>query len=194
MSDEQPALSVDANYDDPSGVYVGGSVVAGAPLDEDPEVLQAIEYAGYARRLSPDVSVDVGATNTSYTGYYRGSPATQYQEVYAGVSLGLLGAYVYYAPDYFGQGDSTLYAELKAAFRPAPNWRLNGRVGLLNKIGGPRTEQDQGPQYDLSIGISREFKGGDLHAAWTYMGPHPDFRDYRPLSRGALVVGATWFF
>ena len=30
MSDEQPALSVDANYDDPSGVYVGGSVVAGA--------------------------------------------------------------------------------------------------------------------------------------------------------------------
>lgn len=195
LSGERPTLSINLNYDDASGVYAGLSGLAVATARMGPQWLGSVAYVGYsARRDGGRFALDVGLSNTNVNNYSFGRHAYDYMEVYGGVITDHLAAHAYVSPNYDGQAERTLYTDLDAAFRPAPQWRLFGHVGALTpitpRLDGIKTRE----QYDLRAGVSTQYKHCELHLAWSLAGPAPAYADWRGRSRSALVLGAAYDF
>lgn len=161
ISDGEPAASLSVSYDDPSGVYLGGSTV-GTIRDGEAELLGIQGNLGYAVRLSPAVSIDGGISRTQYFYGYGTSRNYDFTEVYLGLALPDVSARVSYSPDYYRNDTPTIYAELDSGFEPAPDWFLSAHVGALTYLDRrpfylPRT------RYDWRLGASRQFGRYGLH-------------------------------
>jgi uncharacterized protein (TIGR02001 family) len=161
ISDEEPSASLSLSYDDRSGAYVGGSVI-GSIYHGEPAVLGVQASAGYATRIAPTLSLDVGVSKTQYFNAYGTRWNYGYTEVYAGLALPPLSARLSYSPDYYRNDMDTLYAEVAGGFEPAPDWLLSAHAGLLSHLGDP-------PAYlpdqvvDWRIGGSRQFGPWGVH-------------------------------
>jgi uncharacterized protein (TIGR02001 family) len=191
LSDERPVVSLDLAADFNNGVYVGASALGVWTAHYGFEALGAQEYAGYARRLGPELTADVGVTNANYTEYYAGGRATGYQELYVGLSGHGLTGRVFYAPDYFGQGYATVYGELSGVVRPHPGWRLSGHVGVLSRADGEDAERHRA-RLDWRLAVAREIKALTVEAAFTGA-THDDERE-RPHQDATAVIGLSWAF
>jgi hypothetical protein len=101
---------------------------------------------------------------------------------------------LHYSPDYFGQGASTLYADLDGAYRPSRRWRLFGHVGVLTPIAVRTSYGSYRERYDLRAGAAAEFTRGEVQLALTSTGPGPAYPEGHSQDRAALVVAATFFF
>lgn len=176
---------LDLAYDAASGVYggVAGQVVATAHNGLQPLTIR--EYLGFARRLDAGPTVDFGLTHASYSEYYGGrGGATQYGEVYAGVTARRVTARLSYSPSYFGSHVRTLYGEVDSALQPARNWRLSAHAGFLTRVGGEPLPPGRRPtQFDWRLGVTRAIRAFQVELAWSGAGPDAAYG-----SRSGLVL------
>jgi uncharacterized protein (TIGR02001 family) len=161
VSDEEPSASVSLSYDDPSGAYVGASLV-GTTYEGDPVLLGIQGSAGYATRIGPMLSLDAGVSKTQYFYGYGTTRNYDYTEVYLGLALPMVSARLSYSPDYYRHDKETLYAEVETGISPATDWFLSAHAGMLTYLGDPPVYRpDQ--TFDWRLGATRQFGPWGLH-------------------------------
>lgn len=203
MSDGQPAASLSAAYDHPSGFYAGGTAI-GSIRNGNPELLSVQGNVGYAVRLTPDLSWDAGLYQAEYFShyavgeahYYSGSSygVTQthhYTELYAGLTKGALTTRVSFSPNYFNEDNPTLYAEVEGGIEPAPSWFVSAHAGTLSYL---KRQPDHSPRqrYDWRFGVSRQFGNAGIHLDLS--GSIDESRAGTHGKRTAVVLSATQAF
>lgn len=163
LSDGDPAAQLALNWDGPGGVYAG-TLASGVRLAGDAGMraqLQLLPYLGYARRLRPGLSWDVGADYAAFTG----DRGYDYAEAYAGLAGERLGLRLHYAHRYFGEGPPVLYAEGNGSLPLSPRLRLLGHLGVLRRNGGNGRYGGEAPsryRYDASAGAGLTLGAYDL--------------------------------
>jgi uncharacterized protein (TIGR02001 family) len=194
LSDGQPTLSLSVSYDHESGLYGGLTAVAVATERSGPQALGYVAYLGYAHRLDPTASWDVGVTNSDVSVYVHRKYSYNYTELYAGFTKGSISLHLYYSPNYFFEDTSTLYVDLDGAFHPIKAWRLFGHLGVLAPLGAPPPASPAGAQVDLRAGLAREFRRVELSLAWSAAAPSPVYPAIYRQPRNAIILSATYFF
>lgn len=193
LSDHRPALSLAAAYDDPSGLYAGGQVIAHNPEGGEPRVLGHTEYVGYAARFGDGATAwDVGVANVDMSLYGPRKRPLEYRQVYVGLARDALSARLSYSPNYPRHGLSSAYLDLNAAVRPAEDWRLAGHLGVMQRLGGAEARDGKAPRYDVRLSLARTLERAEVLVAWTAVTPRP-----RPLNRrtaSGFSVAASYFF
>ena len=193
LSAGRPTAALNLAYDDPSGLYLNGSLI-GFHRRDGPDLLGYQANIGYARRLGPIVSVDAGLVHSQYRfPYYGRTRSRSYTEAYVAAHVRDFTARVFYSPHYFRDGVSTVYGEVEAAYQPSPNWRLNAHAGVLTYLATP-AYFDSRTSYDWRLSASRQFGAAEVHAAVSGGGPGEDYYDGRAHDRTALTVGASLNF
>ncbi len=183
------------SYDASSGFYASAFAVGALEEGSDhPVLLGAIGNVGYAKRLSPGLSIDGGVVDSEYPNRLGGYGATRYTELYLGLLTHNLSTRLYYSPNYYTPGQHTLYGEVDGSIRLPAEFHLNGHIGLLGYLRTPEGRTSRGTQYDWRIGLSRQLGPFDLHAAVSGGGPGDDYYDRIYHSRTALTAGIGWRF
>ena len=191
LSNDRPTATAQVTYDDPSGAYAGASALA--ELGYGGRFLGLIANAGYAKRLNERVTLDAGLLRSQIRSAVPYTPGYKYTEVYAGAYVGPVAARVYYSPDYRTPGLSTIYGEMEAGFEPAPNWRLNGHVGILTYLNTKGFHRGGATHQDWRVGVSRQFGSFEIHSALS--GGHPyEYQGARVHKKVAATVGANFNF
>lgn len=193
FSDGNPVLSLNLTYDHISGVYAGVSATAVATDHIGPEMLGDVVYLGYAGRLSPETSWDVGVSNSNVSVYPDIAYRYNYTELYAGITRNNISTHLYYSPRYLG-GAATLYGEVNGSWKLSRRWRLLAHVGALTSLGGGSLTYAGRAQFDGRLGVARAFGRCEVRVAWTTTSSTPDFPEGYRQSRNALVVGAAYSF
>lgn len=191
LSNGEPVATADLSYDWSSGFYAGASAIGVATDDAGVQLLGSQQFVGYARRIGPGSSLDVGIINSAYSHHFSGGYNADYTELYAGVISSHISAHVRYSPNYFRRSVSIVYADLDGVVEPLATVRLNAHAGLLDQTSGPLTTHQTRTHFDWSLGISKIFGRLDLHVAWTGASPQQDYYDGRRHGRTALLAGAT---
>jgi uncharacterized protein (TIGR02001 family) len=194
LSDGNPVLSLNFTYDHASGVYAGISATAVATDHTGIEMLGDVVYLGYAGRLSPETSWDVGVSNSNVSVYPDIAYRYNYTELYAGITRNNISAHLYYSPRYLGGGARTLYGEVNGTWKLASRWRLFAHAGVLTSLGGGNLTYAGSTQFDGRLGLAREFGRCEVRVAWTTTSSAPDFPEGHRQSRNAVVAGAAYNF
>lgn len=193
LTDRRPALSLGVAYDGASGLYAGGQVIAHNPEGGEPRILGHTEYVGYAARFGDGSAAwDVGVANVDMSLYGAAKRPLEYRQVYVGLARDALSARLSYSPNYPRHGLSSTYLDLNAAVRPAPDWRLAGHMGVMQRLGGDTARDGKAPRYDVRLSLARTFERAELLVAWTAVTPRP-----RPLNErtaSGFSVAASYFF
>ena len=164
LTSGKPAAQLSATYDDPHGWYAGGTLSAVlASCWQDCGGLQSIVYAGYATQHASGVAWDAGGDFWfSVTGNdYR------FGEAHLGASYRDTSARVYYAPDYFGQSVSAVYAELNQALPLGSRARLLGHIGWLHTSSSPYGVPSA-TRADVLLGASIDVEFFELQLTWQH--------------------------
>jgi uncharacterized protein (TIGR02001 family) len=195
LSQGRPTMALDLSYDHPSGLYVDVVVSGVLTRHSGPELLAVQENLGFARQIRPNLSIDLGVTNSDYTKYYNGFRTAHYQEYYAGIITKRISAHLHYSPKYFGLKDyPTLYGDIDGAVPLTDKWRLTGHVGVLQQVGGRTLGLTGRTHYDYRVGAAVRLGAFDLLVEWTGGGPGKTYYNHRFHSKNALVVGASLTF
>lgn len=194
VSDREPVAILSLSYDHPSGFYLSGTAIGSLAFSGARLPLGTIEEVGYARRLAPTLSIDGGVTRSDFSQLYGYRAHYGYTQAYVGLIGKFVSGHVYYSPDYYRRGVSTLYGEVDGTIEWVAKVRLNAHLGYLDYLHAPSAYGPEQDQYDWRIGASRPFGPFDVHAAVTGGGPGPDYDYGRLRSKTALVVGASWTF
>lgn len=177
-------------YDDASGIYGGVSLSAVAARSEGVRFFDAQEYAGFAKRISPRLTLDLGVLNVDY-GRYASVGTGGYTEAYAGLIGHRLSGHLHLSPNYFGSGVATVYATVDDALFVRGAWSVNGHAGLFFWVAGGRPVGAPAVHYDWALAINRAVGPMRLHVGWVQGGPNRDFYAGRERPRGAAVAGVT---
>lgn len=151
LSRDRPVARADVGYDDSSGAYAGAFASSVKFADFGGLRVETLGYGGYARSVGPGASVDAGATYAEFPG----RPDYDYLEVHAGFTIDDLSTSIYYAPNYFGQGARTVYAELNLAHAAGERLRILAHAGHL--LAWPRpgaTGATRRGQTDFQLGAA----------------------------------------
>lgn len=192
LSARRPVAIASVSYDQPSGLYLNGSAVGTINLQDSPALLGLTENAGYARRLTPLVSIDGGVSYTELFQRYGVDGSAQYGEVYAGFATHGMAAQIYYSPNYLSPSASILYEDWEGAVSGPADLSFGAHLGALEYVHSP-----YGPeavQYDWRLTVSRPIKAVVLRIGISGGGPDPDYYDLRPHAKTALIAGASWAF
>jgi uncharacterized protein (TIGR02001 family) len=197
LSDHRPVLMLDLSTEQPVGVYANGSAIGALGAHDEAYWLGWIANAGYARRVVPQVSLDAGVTHFEYREPDARYGSVHYTEAYVGLLTRHLSTHLYYSPDYFTRGASTVYGEVNGGVTAPAQLRLNAHVGYLDYLTQPYPSwRPRMPnQFDWRVGVARRLGPIDLHAAVS--GGIADYTPQGPqqLRIGtALVAGASWSF
>ena len=193
LSDGQPDVRLSVAWDHDSGVFAGASAT-GVEFTRGRHAVHWLGYAGVVKRLTPELSAELGVTGSTFSGDAR----YDYSEVFIGLSGERWSLRAYYAPDYFGFRQATAYVELdanapRAPF--APRWRVFGHVGALTAVSAPTDDGRDRMRTDVRIGIGfSALPSVDVQLAWvsaTRGGPY--VVDYGA-RRSTWVLGATASF
>ncbi|WP_436805964.1 TorF family putative porin [Sphingomonas sp. DT-51] len=144
-SDGRPVATAALSLDDRSGLYGGVSVTAGGVRDEGIRLLRSVQYVGYARRVAPSVSVDVGAVRRAYDRYATIEYGRSFAELYAGLVGRRLSAHIFHAPNYDGWGHDASYAQVEGTLLE------HGRVTLSLHLGGLRPPRIEGLARAMTV-------------------------------------------
>jgi hypothetical protein len=192
LSARRPVAIAAVSYDQASGLYLNGSAVGTINLHDSAALLGLVENAGYARRLTPLLSVDGGVSYTELFERYGVNGRAQYGEIYAGFATRGMSAHIYYSPNYLSPGASILYEDWEGAVSGPAQLSFGAHLGALeyahSPYGHPAT------QYDWRLTVSRPIKGVVLRVGISGGGPGPDYYDLRPHPKTALIAGASWAF
>jgi uncharacterized protein (TIGR02001 family) len=181
-----PVAWLDLSYDLTSGAYAG---VSGSVLAEGSGVHgHALElYGGYARKISPALTLDLGAVHSTFSHYAALPGGRSYTEVYAGLSGKRLSGRLSVSPRYL-TGYATAYAEVNASAPVGGGFSLEGHAGLLKALSGGYGED---PDLDWRAGVTRRVHGFSLRADWVGGTPGRESYDDRTHKRSAIVVGIS---
>lgn len=188
------AITTGVSYDHSSGAYLGASATTGDTRRFGVRFLGHTEYIGYAARLTPRLSWEIGGSNTQVYSNVLNPFSGRYREVYAGLSTEQVSARLSYSPSFFARGAGALYLDLNGAVRPAKGLRVFGHAGLLMPVGSRNPAVLPQSRYDLRFGAAAEFKRTEIQVNWTRSGADRSFLENRQQSRDALIIGASWFF
>jgi uncharacterized protein (TIGR02001 family) len=194
LSAGRPVATAQIGYDDDSGIYFNLSAT-GVLGRDDPLFLGVQGNIGYARRLNRKLSIDAGVLRSQYRAPDPTSRSHNYTDIYVGLAADPFSARVYYSPDYYRSGVSTLYGEVEATIRPAKDWRVNGHLGSLVYLSTPAQYfPGRTARYDWRIGVARRLGNFDLHASLSGGGPGKEYYAGDLHSKTALTAGASWSF
>jgi uncharacterized protein (TIGR02001 family) len=193
LSAGRPTATGQIAYDDPSGFYLNASVT-GVSGRDGPALLGLQGNIGYAKRLSSAVSIDGGLLRSEYQSSYSGGRPAHYTEIYLGLNFRRVTARIFYSPDYFEAGASTLYGEVEAGIQPSPQWRLNAHLGGLVYLREPTYYSARAVQYDWRLSAARQLGSLEIHATLSGGGPDKDYYAGRLRNRTALTAGASLNF
>ena len=191
LTNDHPALTAQISYDDPSGFYLSASGLG--DLGDDGKFLGVIADAGYAKRVGHHITVDGGVLRSQIGSAYAGGLGYRYTEVYLGAYAGPIAGRLYYSPDYRTSGQSTLYGELEAGFRPAKNWRLSGHVGLLTYLNSTRFWDSGETHRDWRVSLARQFGRFEVHSALSG-GGRRTYYGGRLHKKAAVTIGGSASF
>jgi uncharacterized protein (TIGR02001 family) len=191
LTDNQPAVSAQLTYDHSSGFYFNLSALE--QLNHDPRFLGVIGNVGYARRVSPHVTLDAGVLRSQIRSAGDNDRPFKYTEFYAGAFVGPVSGRIYYSPDYRYDGQSTLYGEIEAGFEPKANWHVSGHVGMLTYLNSPSIYDSGSTHRDWRISVARTFGSFEIHTAFSGGGPSR-YLGYRVHKTSALTAGASLSF
>jgi len=151
LTSECPAAQADVNYDTESGWYAG-AFISNVSFDSYPRLHRLLlTYAGYARRIGADLSVDAGV---KYADLSPGSDFS-YLEAHAGVTARFINAQLAFAPKYFGQHRAGTYLELNSGTELTETLRVFGHVGVLYVQPDPY-QRSSSTRVDGGIGLRYE--------------------------------------
>lgn len=188
LSDEQPALQLNLEYDRDDGWYAGGFVSSAQVNEDEPAAAQLVAYAGYARRLSSGWGWEVGATKSVFlqaAGY-------DYAELFVGMSAENISARLYFSPNYFGRDGESIYAEFNGAYPLRQHLRLLGHIGFLRPLS--RRDDASSLLFDTRLGVSADIDHWNLIIAWiSSEGQHAEYR-YRDRHRNAGILTVSYSF
>jgi uncharacterized protein (TIGR02001 family) len=191
ISDKRPVASARVGFDHPSGIYADGSASVVASDDDGPRFLGYQADGGFATRLGPLWTVDVGVAHDHFRAAYPGGFPYRRTEAYVGVTHGPLSAYVFASPSYASLKTATLYGQLEATIAPAPQWRLSAHAGALELLD---SDAPFSSIYDWRLGGSREMGGFELHAALSGDVPGTEAHRIGIRAKTAFTVGASYSF
>ena len=156
LNDGQPAAMAAFNYDGAAGWYLGGQVgqtrLYGAHHAEPLWIVDA----GYAHALTSQLSWEIGATYSIFSGF----TFWNYAETFVGLSAQNWNLRLYHAPNYFGRHRRSTYLEFNYAHALDERWRLLGHLGVQqaeSTLGGDRDRT-----LDASLGIGAKFDRIDV--------------------------------
>ncbi len=193
LSGGNPVATVSIGYDHPSGIYVDAAAVT--KIAGDRAGLMGFQGdIGLAQRLGDGLSLDIGVQRSQFNSRYAGERAAHYTELFVGLTRRRVSARVYYAPDYFRPGISTLYTEVEAAIIRSEKWHLSAHAGRLFYLKLEPAYAGFRDQYDWRVSLARDVHGFELHAALSGGGPGTDFYAGGSRARSALVVGVSHVF
>ncbi|KIC59641.1 hypothetical protein RM53_04250 [Brevundimonas nasdae] len=125
---EDPAIQ--GGVDLTSGSFYAGAWASNVDFGDDTDA-EVDLYGGY-RTEAGGFALDFGVIGYLYVREPDGADYN-YAEFKAAASRAVgpatFGAAVYYSPDFFGIDDEATYAEVNAAFSPAPKWTVSGALG-----------------------------------------------------------------
>ncbi len=128
QTSEDPAIQ--GGVDLTSGGFYAGAWASNVDFGDDTDA-EVDLYGGY-RTEAGGFALDFGVVGYLYVGEPDGADYN-YAEFKAAASRAVgpatFGAAVYYSPDFFGIDDEATYAEVNAAFSPAPKWTVSGALG-----------------------------------------------------------------
>lgn len=193
LSNDHPVAILDLSYDAADGSYgaVSGSVVA------DHEGIRPLGFqlnGGYAKRLTPGLTIDVGAIHSDYSRYSSRGRRKDYTEAYVGLAGKLLSTRISVSPDYLKPGMWTLYGELNGNVPAGSKMRFTAHLGVLKPLRRNNYGEYFRTALDWRVGVARDIGRLTLTASWT--GVHRDhdiYQERRP-SHHAFVVGASCAF
>lgn len=126
---EDPALQ--AGVDLTSGGFYAGAWASNVDFGDGTDA-EIDVYGGY-RTEAAGFAMDFGVVGYLYAGAPKPITDYDYVEFKAAASRAVgpatLGAAVYFSPDFFGVDKEATYAEVNAAFTPAPKWTVSGALG-----------------------------------------------------------------
>lgn len=166
FSDGRPVAILDISYDAADGLYgaLSGSVVA--TRDEGIQMLGYGVNGGYATRLKPGLTLDVGVVHSHYSHYSGLAAGRSYTEAYAGVSGRRLGARLSISPNYLGAARWTAHGEVDGHLDLSRWTVIEGDIGALTAIGSNYRRSGR-PQFDARLGVAQRAGPVTLHAAVT---------------------------
>lgn len=194
LSAGRPVGRINLSYDSASGLYGGLGLSAVLPRHAGVQLFDVQEYAGYAHRLSPRLTLDFGITNVDYSDYISGGRRTGYTEFYTGFLTPHLSGHIRVSPDYF-RGGATLYTEADGMIGRADGWQIVLHAGLLRWL-DPGRKPAGAPtnHYDWQAGIGRRFGPINARLAWAGGGPNQDFYEGRERGHDAVAAIVEFAF
>ena len=161
---EDPAIQ--GGVDLTSGSFYAGAWASNVNFGDDTDA-EVDLYGGY-RTEAGGFALDFGVIGYLYVGEPDGADYN-YAEFKAAASRAVgpatFGAAVYYSPDFFGIDDEATYAEVNAAFSPAPKWTVSGALGKqwLN-VTDDYTTWNVGVGYALTdkVGLDVRYHDSDV--------------------------------
>jgi len=192
LSDGRPVVTADVGYDDQSGFYLGAAATA-VVTGDDVGVLNVQGNIGFAKRVTPSLTLDVGVLRSQYTTRLRWR-AVHYTEFYAGLSSHGFSTRVYYSPDYLARDVGTLYGELDYAMSPADKWQLSAHAGKMVFVANRPPLAPRLGNYDWRVGVSRQLGRFTARATLVGGGPGQEYYGGKLHKRVALVGGGSFAF
>ena len=192
LSDSRPVAIIDLSYDSSSGFYgaLSGSLVATSHDGLQPLGIQL--NGGYAKRVSPNLSLDFGVIHSEYSTYASGGDAQSYTEAYAGLTGKVLSGRVTVSPDYLQAGAWSAYGEIHATVPAGSRWRFSGHVGLLVPLRCRIDYERYRSEFDWRLGISRDFGPVTANVSWSGTRHREDRYPYQSRATRGLVAGLTY--
>jgi len=193
LSDDQPAAQLAFGYDLPGAGWYAGGLMSNVRIDTQ-KAVQLLGYAGFAQRLTENLSWEAGARYTRFTTH----ESYTYAEAYAGLAYRQLVARVYYAPNYFNAGAPALYAELNDSHVLAGKWYVFGHLGYSRLNGYVADYHTSRFRSDMRAGLGLALAPCDIQLSWSTSHGAPDDIYGYPTSAGAtrdawiLSISHAW--
>lgn len=191
LSDGRPVGILDVSYDAANGLYAAASGSVVATPHEGVKGLGLALNGGYAKRLRPDLTLDVGAIHSRYSEYSGIASGRSYTEFYAGLAGKFVGTRFALSPNYIGRAEWTFRGEINAHADLTRDLLLDGSIGALVPLGGANYPRAGRAQWDARLGLAQRLGPVTLHAAVTARGKSPDIYAGRRHRRAALVLGIS---
>ncbi len=163
LSDSRPAAQLSIAYDHADGWYTGVYASSVRLARWSGVDVQLLPYLGYARRVRPGLSWELGAEYAMFSG----GLGYDYPEFYVGLASDHLNGRIYYASRYFDDDSPFVYAELNGARELSKHLRLLGHVGRSWRNGSSRAGDGPGQhRFDARAGIGLTLEAFELQLAW----------------------------
>jgi uncharacterized protein (TIGR02001 family) len=185
FSDERPTLRLGISHDTSEGWYAGASLV-GVSLDPGRQQMQLLGYFGYAERWSEALGWEAGLIAV----HFSADSKFDYQEWFGGLQGEGWTLRLHLAPDYFGSGTRTLYADFGVGLPLSRFMRATAHGGALVRVGGAAGD-GQRPQFDTSLGLGMSHDAWELQLEWVAGGRSGIYPVTYGRVRGAPVLSVS---